>query len=860
MASAWADAWGFSPPFDRRPLWRAVGHASHSPDAASEGGEPAPTFSLIANSSSREHPPVEPPLLPWAEKACGWIVRGAVAIALLLAVSNLAVWLLPPLQVVASWPNVMVVRVNNALAMMMAALSLLAWHLAGERPKLRPLALLAGAVPIFIGGLTTLEYMTGFDIGLDQWIVPGTFPGDRGHAFVVAPGRMSLNAALSLFLLGTALVSLDGSVQLGRGLRFPLSPWFALLAALPSGCGLVGYVVGSGAFTGLLRSTNILWHAALCLFLLSMGVLAVRPHRPPVSWFFATGTGGVLLRWLLPGSVGLLVALGWGIWQGGRVGWVKEGEGTALMLYGGLILLSALMVAASRAVTRQEANAENAATASREAAERFRFLAETVSLQVWTARPNGELDFANQEVAQYFGIDIRSDVLGHAWTQFVHPDDLPVAQRAWQDALTRGQRYETEFRLRRHDGEHRWFLGRAQPMRDAGQIVSWFGTNTDIHDLKTAQREAEAASRAKDDFLAALSHELRTPLTPVLLCATALRRDERLPADVRADLAMMERNIQLEGRLIDDLLDLTRITRGKLPLRTEHCDVHALLGHSLEIVRDEAKGKGVTLALDLAARNCAVTGDPARLQQVFWNLLRNAVKFTPADGRIDIRSCESSVGDRFVLEICDTGFGFAPEQAERLFLPFEQESRDGHHRFGGLGLGLAIARAIVNLHGGRICAASAGPGKGATFTVDLPFAEGGATLASASEAGASNAPVAPHMHTILLVEDDESTLAVMTKLLRKAGHTIVGAGGLSAALTAAGHTRFDLLICDLGLPDGSGLEVLRQLRARDPQLTAIALSGYGMEDDLARSRDAGFHLHLVKPIDFDQLAQIIREL
>ena len=255
-----------------------------------------------------------------------------------------------------------------------------------------------------------------------------------------------------------------------------------------------------------------------------------------------------------------------------------------------------------------------------------------------------------------------------------------------------------------------------------------------------------------------------------------------------------------------------------------------------------------------------MNGDPARLQQVLWNLLRNAVKFTPASGRIDIRSRESTAQNAFILEISDTGLGFASDQAERLFLPLKQEARDGLHRFGGLGLSLAIARAIVDLHGGRISAASAGPGLGATFTVELPLTEV-LTLDAATPDGI--APPASEVFAsrkILLVEDHEPTLAVMNKILRKAGHTIIGAGSLAAAVAAPDQASFDLLICDLGLPSGSGLEALTKLRTRDPGLPGIALSGYGMEEDLQRSGEAGFVAHLVKPIDFDQLTQIIRKL
>ncbi len=360
-----------------------------------------------------------------------------------------------------------------------------------------------------------------------------------------------------------------------------------------------------------------------------------------------------------------------------------------------------------------------------DATDRFHLLAEVVSLQVWTARPDGTLDWANHECVQYFNADLETQILGNAWAQWVHPNDLPNALHHWRAALASGERYEVEFRLRRYDGEYRWFLVRAQGRRNArGSIVQWFGTNTDIHDLKTAQRGAEAASRAKDAFIAALSHELRTPLTPVLMLARSLSEDERLPADARDDLRIMERNIALEARLIDDLLDLTRIARGQLHLRAEPCDAHSLIGLAVEIVRDDAFAKRISIERKFEARLSGLVADPARFQQVIWNLLRNAVKFTPRGGRVSIRTqnpdTDDDVSVSLQIEIADTGIGIEQIALERIFLPFDQGHFSGEHRFGGVGLGLAIARAIVDLHGGKIAALSSGPGQGSTFVVTLP--------------------------------------------------------------------------------------------------------------------------------------------
>ena len=374
--------------------------------------------------------------------------------------------------------------------------------------------------------------------------------------------------------------------------------------------------------------------------------------------------------------------------------------------------------------------------------------------------------------------------------------------------------------------------------------------------LRHAKERAEVASRAKDNFLATLSHELRTPLTPVLMTANSLREDERLPEDVRANLAMIGRNIALEARLIDDLLDLTRLAKGKLPLREELCDVHSLLGLAVEIVRDEAQEKPVNLDVDLAARRTGLRADSARLQQVFWNLLRNAIKFTPAGGRVAIHSRDETDG-RLRIEVSDTGIGIRPDHLETIFQPFEQAGRENDHRFGGLGLGLAIARAIVDLHGGEITAQSGGPGTGATFVVELPNsvpAPDGAKAPAAEVRTPATAPL-----RLLLVDDHENTLQSLLLLLRARGHQVVAAATVAAALAAAATHPFDLVISDLGLPDGTGTELMEKLRAAYG-LRGVALSGYGMEEDLARSRKAGFVAHLVKPVHFAELHRIITSL
>ena len=372
-------------------------------------------------------------------------------------------------------------------------------------------------------------------------------------------------------------------------------------------------------------------------------------------------------------------------------------------------------------------------------------------------------------------------------------------------------------------------------------------------ELKRATAGAEAANRGKDRFLAMLSHELRSPLSPVLLLSTAIAADAALPEQVRSDAATIARNVRQQTRLVDDLLDVTRIENGKLSLSPGPVDLNGLVAEVVADVRADADRKGVSLTAATPAAGHHVSGDAARLRQVFGNLVRNAVKFTPAGGRVTVATADV-VDGRATVTVADTGIGIPPELLPRLFDPFEQGSRSITDEFSGLGLGLAIAKGLVDAHGGSIAVASGGPGTGATFTVVLP-----AAAAPAAAPPPVAVPVASAGADILLVEDHRDTLMAMTRLLRRLGHRVTAADCVAAAVAAAEGGHFDVLVSDVDLPDGTGLDLMRQLSARPGArpLPGIALTGYGMESDLQQTRDAGFFAHLVKPIDFSDLQDAI---
>jgi len=357
--------------------------------------------------------------------------------------------------------------------------------------------------------------------------------------------------------------------------------------------------------------------------------------------------------------------------------------------------------------------------------------------------------------------------------------------------------------------------------------------------LEAQKAEAVAASRAKDVFLASLSHELRTPLNPALLLATDSANDPAYPVAARAAFAEIARGIATEARLIDDLLDLTRIAHGKVRIELRVVDVHAAIRQAVRVVQPKLDRKNLRVVLDLHAAQSLTRGDPERLQQVFWNLLQNAAKFSDPDRQITVRT--ANIEKQIEVQVIDSGIGMTAHDLAHCFDRFVQ----GDHTRGGLGLGLSISRSIVELHHGTLTASSGGPGTGATFTLRLKLA-----IPSAAEIGVEQPSRSPQLTLplkVLVVEDHEPTRKAVEHLLKRRGHIVFSVSTVAEALAAAGENRFDLLFSDIGLPDGNGYELLGAVRAIQPVL-GIAVTGYGMETDIRRTAEAGYLTHLTKPI------------
>jgi PAS domain S-box-containing protein len=536
----------------------------------------------------------------------------------------------------------------------------------------------------------------------------------------------------------------------------------------------------------------------------------------------------------------------------------------------GLLLVEVRERAASTP-PREAASCAGARAPSDEVEQALRFILDGMPQLVWSTRPDGYHDFYNRRWYEYTGAD--PDVTrGGGWNDPLHPDDQQRAWERWKRSLDSGEDYEIEYRFRRADGEYRWFLGRALPMRDeTGRIVRWFGTCTDIDDQKRLEQEraevlaqAQATSRLKDEFLAIVSHELRTPLTAILGWARLQRgRPDLMPKA----MAVIERNAEAQAKLIEEILETSRIVTGKVRLCRRLVDLNDVVQAATDTIRPTAESKTVHLEVTPGSRPVPIDCDPDRLQQVVLNLLVNAVKFTPGGGLVQARV--ELAGLRARVVVADTGRGISAAFLGHVFDPFRQAESSTTRQHGGLGLGLAITKHLVELHGGTVTAASKGLGEGATFVVTLPLAAETERVGSRKPALRAADEPAPRPLgldgiRVLVVDDEADARELVTTLLREAGAETVEASSVSSALAAMDRAPPNVLVSDIGMPLEDGYSLLRKLRSRPPQagggVPAIALTAFTRGEDIARSSEAGFARHLAKPVEPEELVAAVRQL
>ncbi|MGC4117573.1 MAG: ATP-binding protein [Myxococcales bacterium] len=501
-----------------------------------------------------------------------------------------------------------------------------------------------------------------------------------------------------------------------------------------------------------------------------------------------------------------------------------------------------------------------AATWRRE--EQLRQATLAANLGLWSWIPGTSTLEVGANWRWLFGVLDRTVVTFETWREALHPEDRERAVAALHEAVESRREFNVEYRVVRQDGTLRWVADRGGAVYDeSGRAVRMAGANVDITERKQADAERERllealreADQRKDVFLGVLSHELRGPLAPIRNSLHILHRgglDER----GRRAVSIIDRQSAQLSKLVDDLLDVTRIARGKIRLQRTRLDLAGLVRHTVDDYRSVAAAGGLRLELQVPSEPVWVDGDSARLAQIAGNLLQNAVKFTPAGGRVRAALARSDQG-RAVLEISDTGMGIDAQTLPQLFEPFSQADRSLARSRGGLGLGLALTKGLVGLHGGDIQASSEGAGRGATFTIKLPLA--GEPAQAAQHGPRASGGV---RRRILVVEDNRDAADTLREVLELDGHRVVVAYDGPDGLEKAHAFRPHLVLCDIGLPGLDGYGVARELR-RDTTLASvflIALTGYAQPEDQRRAREAGFDRHLAKPPDFDAIGQLISE-
>lgn len=520
---------------------------------------------------------------------------------------------------------------------------------------------------------------------------------------------------------------------------------------------------------------------------------------------------------------------------------------------------------------------KQSAVALRESEERFRAMADNISQLAWMADAGGWIFWYNRRWFDFTGTTLEQ-MRGWGWQAVHHPDYVEPVTERFKQSVAAGTEWEDTFPLRSKTGEYCWFLSRAQPIRDAqGNITRWFGTNTDVTESKqielererilhreTAAREqAEAANRAKDEFLSVLSHELRTPLNAMFgwtrMLKTGMLDEERAAQAIE----VIERNVRLQNNLIEDLLDVSRIISGKMRIEKVALDFVSLVKKAIETARPVAENKNVRLEFDTAEATQNIGGDASRLQQIVNNLINNAVKFTPEGGTVSLRLSQKNGSAR--LEVKDTGIGIDRARLPHIFDRFYQADSTTKRAHSGLGLGLTIVRHLTELHGGSVGATSEGAGRGSTFTIEIPLLKKPEN--SFSEKVSNGESVVGNMlegKRILIVDDDQDGLMPLKIVLENNLAKVESAGTAREALEKLAVADFDLLVSDIGMPAADGYDLIAKVREIEGGgkqfLPAIALTAYAAPEDRRRALDAGFQTHLAKPVDFDKFLTAVKNL
>jgi signal transduction histidine kinase/ActR/RegA family two-component response regulator len=803
-------------------------------------------------------------------------------------------------------PSLVTMKANTAVCLILISLSLLLLrNPKGPRWQRRVGQFLAACVAI-VGLLTFSEHVIGWNLGIDQLL----FYESNREAGLSFPGRMGVAGSLDFFFLGLAILFLDAHSRRW----FRLSNVSVVMIVAITVLVFLYYFYGIEEFDPIANHFTIALHTVVAFFSLCAAILFARPERGLVALLLGNSPGGVVARRMWPALL-IVVLLGWFRTMGRGAGWFGAGFGTAMFVLSILLLLVFLIWWTAVSLNRTDRDrriAEKRLDVLVRVSELIRTLHDPNELSYAVAKTVGvELDLRrclfnetdvehDREIVYRDYCDRAESVAGvHRISEYssitselmkrgetvVNCDSKtdPRTAADYERSYERtGERAYIAFPLLRDgswvaslwasdDEPREWTKEEVRLVQTVGErtwtAIEKLRAEAEREQLLRSEQEArdvaEKANQLKDEFLATLSHELRNPLNVILGYSEVLLRMPEIEESeqLRMISEALRRNAQSQSQLINDLLDLSRLQRGKISLNNETVSLAVIIDNAVETVRAEAAAKGIDIHSQLGDQFLLVDGDRLRLQQIAWNLLNNAVKFTPAGGHINI-SLDRDEKDA-VLAIEDTGQGIDPSFLPHVFEMFRQADASNSRRHGGMGIGLALVQQLARLHGGSVSAESEGTNKGSRFIVRLPLTSEAQSRSSLSPGIATPQKLrALAERDFLIVDDSEDTIAMLDQLLTIGGANVTSATNGADALRIASEREFDVILSDISMPEMDGFEFLHRLRQINgrQEVPVVAITGFGRTDDVERARAAGFYSHLTKPLNLDALADVLARL
>lgn len=760
------------------------------------------------------------------------------AYALLGGLLSFAGWALEIPRFTDWWNTGLTIKTNSALCLIMLATALLLHLLRRLEPIALALAALAGAV----GAITLLQHVTGINLGIDTLL----FDEAPGSPATVSPNRMGMPAATSFMLMAA------GIWLAIRGARSIISAALPLIVLTGAALSLLGFLHRADAMYRAPLGSAV--QAATMIAALACALMAAQPQREPVRTLTENSTAGDLARRIIPLAILVPVCIGLARVMGQRAGHLDLAFGTALRTVIEIVLLTGVLWWTIHIVRIRDQQRRDAEEARHRGERRLRRVLDASAVPFMVLAPVRDMQqsivdfrwaYVNKAAAGVLGRDAMA--LAGARISELYPDTW--AEPGLLEQLTAAaERQEVrDFEVRQiAAGVRGWFQVIVSPLDQ--DIGVWF---SDVSERKRHELELREADQRKDEFLATLAHELRNPLAPIRMAATLAKKPDVPDTQRRWCQDVIDRQVQHMSLLLDDLLDVSRITRGILQVRRTPTLLSALINTALETSRPLIDSKQHALTVHLP-RDATVDVDPLRMAQMIANLLNNAAKYTPPGG--DIHLDIHVEGQELQISVRDTGIGLASDDVKAIFRMFSQIKSAQDRSEGGLGIGLALTRGLVELHGGSASVHSDGPGRGSTFTLRIP----GAVVAAITTAGSKAVQAACHAPLHILIADDNRDAAdSLAMLLRCEGHEVMVAGDGHAALEAFRGRRPHAVLLDIGMPRLNGFEVARHIRTIDPAVLLVAITGWGQAGDRERSAAAGFDHHLTKPVDYDALASLL---